>query len=121
VFSLGQIVVCAVGGIVLSAIALFIYRRLAEPREGSMVDSSLWPLPLVVGVSILMWRAAGNTPVLNDDPIAFVSPNDVLCPVITYASLGVYAGFRNVPDSSGWKRIRAVLTIVSLVVNVVTI
>ena len=117
-FSLGQIVVCAVGGVAVSAIAVFIYTKLAR-SEGT--DSSLWPLPLVVGVSILTWRAAGNTPGLNDDPIAFVSPNDLLCPVITYVSLGLYAGFARMSERAGWRRLRALLTIVSLVVNVVTI
>jgi hypothetical protein len=118
VFSLGQLVVSAVGGVLVSVIALFIYQKIAK-SDG--VDSSLWPLPFVVGVSIFVWRAAGNTPGLNDDPIAFVSPNDVLCPVITYVSLGLCAGFGRMSERADRRRIRALLTIVSLVVNVVTI
>jgi hypothetical protein len=31
---------------------------------------------------------AGNTQALNDNPIPLVSPNDVLCPVLTYVVLG---------------------------------
>ena len=53
--------------------------------------------------------------------IAFVSPNDVLCPVITYVSLGIYAGIVRVSGSSRWGRTRALLTIASLAVNIITI
>ena len=118
-FSLGQILISAAVGVAASALVLLVYRKVAK-LEAS-VDNASWPLPLVVGLSILVWRAAGNTPVLNEDPIAFVSPNDVLCPVITYVSLGIYAGFRGVSGGADWRPIRALLTIVSLVVNIVTI
>ena len=118
-FSLDQIVASAVAGVVVSALALLVYWRLAQ--NDVRVDRFLLPLPFVVGLSILVWRAAGNTPALNDDPIAFVSPNDVLCPVITYASLGVYAGLVGVGGGLDGRRIRALLTIVSLMVNIVTI
>jgi hypothetical protein len=77
-------------------------------------------LGLVVAVSILVWRSAGNTPALNDDPIAFVSPNDVLCPVITYVSLGLYAAARH-PETDAWPKVRLLLTTVSLVANIVLI
>src|SRR5258706_8105854 len=119
-FSLNQILVSAAAGTAVSAVALLVYSRLTNVQDFRL-DRSLWPLPFIVGISILVWRAAGNIAVLNDDPIAFVSPNDVLCPVITYVSLGVYAGFRGVRGSADWRTIRALLTIVSLVVNIVTI
>jgi hypothetical protein len=83
------------------------------------VDAVL--IALVVGVSILLWREAGNTPALNDDPIPVVSPNDVLCPIVTYVCLGVTAGFRSNMLGKHWARVRALLTLVSLVVNVATI
>ena len=41
-------------------------------------------LALLTGLWILLWRLAGNTQVLKDDPIPLVSPNDVLCPVVRY-------------------------------------
>ena len=119
-FSLAQIVTSAVVGLVASAVVLLTYVRIAK-TDGSSVDRLLWTLPLVVGLSILGWRAAANTPALNDDPIAFVSPNDVLCPVVTYVTLGVYAGIVGARGRAGWASMRALLTIVSLVVNVVTI
>jgi hypothetical protein len=75
-----------------------------------------------VGLSILVWREAGNTPSLNDDPIPVVSPNDVLAPVLTYVCLGLLGGFRtSIGGSSAWPRLRALLTLLSLVVNVATI
>jgi hypothetical protein len=74
-----------------------------------------------VGLSILVWREAGNTAALNDDPIPLVSPNDVLCPVVTYVSLGVLAGFRPALTGPRWPGIRALLTLLSLAVNVATI
>ena len=38
---------------------------------------------VVVGISVVVWRSAGNTGALNNDPIPVVSPNDVLCPLVT--------------------------------------
>ncbi|MGE5264212.1 MAG: hypothetical protein ACM3S0_12595 [Acidobacteriota bacterium] len=74
----------------------------------------------LVGVSVLLWRMAGNVAQLNDDPIPLLSPNDVLCPVVTYVLLGSYGAFR---DSRivRWGQVRALLTLVSFAVNVVTI
>ena len=117
-FSLGQIAVSAVIGAIASFVLLALYARVSKSafawRE-ALVQA------LVVGASILVWRTAGNTQALNDDPIPLVSPNDVLCPVLTYVSLGLYAGFRRLSDNRDWQLQRALLTFVSLVVNVVTI
>lgn len=119
-FTLGQITFSAVIGVAVSAFALLLSERLAK-SGGPRGNGSAWPLAAVVGLSILMWRASGNTPALNEDPIAFVSPNDVLCPVITYVFVSVYGGFAGISGGPGWPRVRALLTVVSLVVNVVTI
>src|SRR3954470_8055777 len=89
-------------------------------RTGMQVnagDSLL--IAATVGLSILFWREAGNTPSLNDDPIPLVSPNDVLAPVLTYVCLGLLGGFRSSIGGSEWPRLRALLTLLSLVVNVV--
>jgi hypothetical protein len=75
---------------------------------------------LVVAASILLWRLAGNVAVLNDDPIPAVSPNDVLCPVVTYVMLGIYAAARPEP-AARWEHLRAQLTLVSFLINVITI
>jgi len=76
---------------------------------------------LVVGCSVLVWRSAGNTGALNNDPIPAVSPNDVLCPVVTYLLGGWYAAFRHPVDAERFEQARVLLTLVSFLVNVVTI
>jgi hypothetical protein len=78
-------------------------------------------LAVVVGFSILAWREAGNIPSLNNDPIPAVSPNDVITPVMTYVFLGLYTAFREAPDPSRYAQARAILTILSFAVNVITI
>ena len=117
-FSLSQVVVSALVGAVLSYIAVGLYSRWSNVQV-SVTDTVL--VALTVGISILVWREAGNTPALNDDPIPLVSPNDVLCPVLTYVSLGLLAAFRTTIAGPQWPRLRALLTLLSLVVNVATI
>ena len=118
-FSVSQFLFSAVVGAVASLIVIVVYRRLAKGSALAWGEAVI--LALVVGLSILFWRAAGNTPSLNEDPIPLVSPNDVLCPVVTYVCLSLYAGFRPMESAPDWTRIRALLTLVSFVVNVVTI
>jgi len=118
-FSLTQILVSTLVGSIASLVVLWLYSRSTKDAALRPVDAVL--AAIVVGISILLWREAGNTPALNDDPIPVVSPNDVLCPVVTYVCLGILAGFRSSIVGAPWPRIRAVLTLVSLVVNVVTI
>jgi hypothetical protein len=76
---------------------------------------------LVVGVSVLGWRAACNVGALNDDPIPPISPNDVLAPMATYVLVSVYAAFRDTSAWRGWPRAVAWIVAVSFVVNVVVI
>ena len=78
-------------------------------------------IALVAGCSVLVWRSAGNTGALNNDPIPPVSPNDVLCPLVTYLFIGFYAAFRRPVDAVRFEQTRVLLTLVSFVVNVVTI
>ena len=118
-FSLTQILVSALVGGVASFVAPWLYSRSARDAALRPVDAVL--IAVVVGISILLWREAGNTQTLNDDPIPLVSPNDVLSPVVTYVCQGVLAGFRSKMQGSHWARARALVTLVSLVVNVATI
>jgi len=119
VISLTQVAVSTIVGAVLAYVVVVAYAQ----RTGMQIttlDSLL--IVATVGLSILIWREAGNTPSLNDDPIPVVSPNDVLAPVLTYVCLGLLAGFRtSIGGESKWPRLRALLTLLSLVVNVVTI
>lgn len=102
-------------GIALAASLILLLWRYKEfsAREAVLIS-------IVVGVSVLLWRLVGNVAQLNDDPIPPLSPNDVLCPVVTYVLLGSYGAFR---DSRilRWGQVRALLTLVSFVVNVITI
>lgn len=91
----------------------------ARLRSFSLVDCLL--IAVIVGISVLVWRSAGNTGALNDDPIPGVSPNDVLCPLVTYLFLSFYAAFRRPPDPLRFEQVRVWLTLVSFAVNVITI
>ena len=73
-----------------------------------------------VGFSILLFRLGANVQ-LNDDPIPLASPNDLLCPVVTFVVLGVYSGLHGATDQALLARNRAILTLVSLAVNIATI
>jgi hypothetical protein len=116
--SLQQVLISTLVGAVLAYAVVVVFPRTAKIQI-TVVDTLL--IALTVGVSILLWREAGNTPALNDDPIPVVSPNDVLCPIVTYVSLGLLAAFRTTVAGSEWSRLRAILTLLSLAVNVVTI
>lgn len=91
----------------------------ARFRELRIADCLL--VALVAGMSVLVWRSVGNTGALNDDPIPGVSPNDVLCPLVTYLFLGFYIAFRRPADPLHFEQIRIWLTLVSFAVNVITI
>jgi hypothetical protein len=119
IFSLGQIVLSAVIGAVVSFLVAWGYGRWAKAAAPTVSQSVI--VAVLVGLSILVWRLAGNTQPLNDDPIPLVSPNDVLCPVLTYVVLGLYADVSRAVDRPGWGRVRALLTLTSLIVNIVTI
>jgi hypothetical protein len=119
VFSFGQIALSALIGAILSFVVAWVYGRWSKEAALPAAESVI--VAVLAGLSILVWRLAGNTQPLNEDPIPLVSPNDVLCPVLTYVTLGVYADARRTVNRTAWGRLRALLTITSLVVNVVTI
>ncbi len=91
-FSIGQIVVSALVGALLSVALALVHARWS--KNPIVPWGQGITVAVVVGLSILFWRLAGNVAPLNDDPMPLVSPNDVLCPAITYVFLGVYAGLR---------------------------
>jgi hypothetical protein len=85
----------------------------------SLVDSIL--VAVVVGFSVIAWRSVGNTGALNNDPIPGISPNDVLCPLVTYLFIGMYAAFRHPINALRWEQARVLLVLISFAVNVITI
>ena len=78
-------------------------------------------IAVVTAASVFLWRKSANMAQLNDDGLSPLSANDWLAPVLTYVFLGVYAALRPPGDAQRFGRLRALLTILSLVVNVVTI
>ena len=117
-FTLTQVAISALVGLILSGVVAALYARWNRIQLGPG-DTVL--IAVTVGLSILLWREAGNTAALNDDPIALVSPNDVLCPILTYVSLGLLVAFRPSIIGAHWLRLRALLTLLSLVVKIATI
>jgi hypothetical protein len=120
VFSATQILLSAAVGALGSLVLVWVYGRWSKEPAFGWVEAI--GIAVIVGLSILLWRAAANIPSLNDDQIPLVSPNDVLCPLLTYVSLGLYAELRRpVQARADWPFVRALLTILSFAVNVVTI
>lgn len=118
VFSFSQIALTAA---IMAAVSLLLLLGARQYFQGGS-PGEVMLIALVAGFSVLVWRSAGNTPALNADPIPAISPNDVLCPVITYVFLGMYAAVRTHGEyDARFERVRAALTLVSFAVNVITI
>jgi hypothetical protein len=117
VFSLAHIALTAAITAVVALLVLLVQR--SRIKILSLVDCLL--VAVVVGLSVMVWRSVGNTGALNNDAIPLVSPNDVLCPLVTYLFIGFYAAFRPPLDARRFEQARVLLTLVSFVVNVVTI
>ena len=118
-FGIQQIVISAVVGALVSVVVLYLnaryWQRATFDIRGGLV------LSLLVGLSILLFRLGANVQQLNDDPIPLASPNDLLCPVVTFVVLSVYVGLRGGGGETHFGRTRALLTLVSLAVNIITI
>jgi hypothetical protein len=71
--------------------------------------------------SVLLWRLSANMPQLNDDGLPSFSANDWAAPVLTYLFLSLYADLRPPADPRRYAQTRALATLASLAVNVVTI
>jgi hypothetical protein len=117
VFSFAHIVLTAAITAVIALLVLVLLR----PRYKMLSLVGCLLVALVVGISVIVWRSAGNTGALNNDTIPVVSPNDVLCPLVTYLFIGFYTAFRSPLDAMRFEQVRVLLTLVSFVVNVVTI
>lgn len=78
-------------------------------------------ITLLSAASVYLWRASANMPQLNTDGLPGLSANDWLAPAITYLFLGVYAQARPPGDPRRYGQARALATIASFAVNVITI
>jgi hypothetical protein len=117
VFSFAHIALTAAITAVLALLVLVVLRS----RFTLLGLSDCLLVAVVVGLSVVVWRSVGNTGALNTDTIPLVSPNDVLCPLVTYLFIGFYAAFRPPLDARRFEQARVLLTLVSFVVNVITI
>ena len=118
-FGIQQIVLSTAVGAIVSFVVLYLDARYL--RHAAFDSRSAVALSLLAGFSILLFRLGANVQQLNDDPIPLASPNDLLCPVVTFVVLSVYSGLRGATDQALLARDRAILTLVSLAVNIVTI
>lgn len=81
-------------------------------------------MAVLSGTSVLLWRWSANMPQLNDDGLpgfSGFSANDWAAPVLTYLFLSLYTDLRPPANRDRYNQIRALATVASLVVNVVTI
>jgi hypothetical protein len=118
-FGIQLILISTVVGAIVSAVVLYLDARYI--RRAPFDGRNALALSVLVALSILFFRLGANVAELNEDPIPLASPNDLLCPMATYVVLSVYAGLRGVLDRTRFERDRALLTMVSLAVNIITI
>jgi hypothetical protein len=76
---------------------------------------------VLAAASVFLFRISANMPQLNDDGLPGFSANDWLAPVATFVFLSVYADLRQPADPRRFGEVRALATVASLIVNVVTI
>jgi hypothetical protein len=104
----------AAGG---SAVVLLV----AHLRFRAVTALEIVLLTVTVGVTVFAGRLSCNVAVLNEDPLAGFSPNDFLCPMLTFVTLELVVGLLPLRDARAWFRVRAWLVLVSFAVNVLTI
>ncbi|MER6123086.1 hypothetical protein ABT173_10465 [Streptomyces sp. NPDC001795] len=84
-----------------------------------------WPDMAAVAVlsaaSVYLWRTSANMTPLNKDGLPGFSANDWATPVLTYVFLSLYADVRLPADPRRYAQTRALATLASLAVNVITI
>jgi hypothetical protein len=76
---------------------------------------------LVVALATFGERLCANLTQLNDDGVPGFSANDLLAPVVTFVLLSIYADVVPPSNPDRFAKLRALLTGIALVVNVLTI
>ena len=90
-------------------------------RLGRAVRFDAVGIALAAGASVFLYRASANMPQLNADGLPGYSANDWLAPVATYIFVSCYGAARPHADQRHFNQTRALATVASLVVNVLTI
>jgi hypothetical protein len=113
-FSVGHIALtAAVTGVIALAAAAWRLPRSAWTDIGAVA--------ILSAASVLAWRLSANMPQLNSDGLNGFSANDWAVPLLTYLFLSLYADLRPPAGPRRYAQARALATLASLAVNVVTI
>ena len=114
VFPLWRVLLTAVAATILG-LGLLRWRLARVPLADAAIMAAL------SGAALAAFRLAANIPVLNVDPIAGLSPNDLLAPLATYPVLALYLDLAGRGAEIDWRRARAALVLAAFLANVFTI
>src|SRR5258708_35893750 len=89
VFPLAHIALTAAITAGIALLLLVVLRR--RFTRLPLVDCLL--VAVVAGLSVMVWRSAGDTGALNNDPIPGGSTNDGVCPLVTSLFIGLSPAF----------------------------
>ncbi|OLZ61213.1 hypothetical protein AV521_44175 [Streptomyces sp. IMTB 2501] len=103
----------AITGVLALAVAVW---RLPRAAWADMAA-----VAVLSAASVYLWRTSANMTQLNTDGLPSFSANDWAAPVLTYVFLSLYADVRLPADPRRYAQTRALATLVSLAVNVITI
>lgn len=87
-------------------------------REGWLENTGF---AVAAGAGVFLFRASANMPQLNADGISGFSANDWLAPAMTFLFVSLYAALQAPTDHRRYHEFRALATVASLAVNVITI
>ena len=105
----------AITGVVALAIGFW---RLPRTRTRWL---DILAVAVLSAAAVFLWRLSANMPQLNDDGLPLFSANDWAAPALTYLVLSGYADLRPPADPARFRQVRALVTLVALAVNVITI
>jgi len=76
---------------------------------------------VLAAAAVFLWRLSANMPQLNEDGLRAFSANDWAAPMLTYLVLAGYGDLRAPTDPRRFAQVRALVGLVALAVNVITI
>jgi hypothetical protein len=78
-------------------------------------------IAVLAGAAVFLWRMSANMPQLNDDGLPGFSANDWAAPILTYVVLAGFADLRPAADPGVYRQVCALVAVVAVAVNVITI
>jgi hypothetical protein len=76
---------------------------------------------LCAAIAVFLYRKSANMPQLNNDGLNGFSANDWLTPAVVFVLVSLYGSVRPTGDGRRFTQARALATVGSLAVNVITI